>query len=175
VEYLARQTAPAFTVVDTPRALLEALAANARTAVFLNRSGAPAAAAADVVVEGEVQVQGEAAEDSGEQMKKSSKRKSKANRGQSKAGEALDTFQTVARSFQARAEASPLAWVVANVSATAWGADDVADVQARLAVALGEHADVTAAGPVLVVKRGSATQSFAGPWRRKVERCRLNL
>jgi hypothetical protein len=26
---------------------------------------------------------------------------------------------------------------------------------------------VSAAGPVLVVKRGSATEAFAGPWRRK--------
>jgi len=138
VEYLKRQTAPAFTVVDTPRALLQALAANARTAVFLNRSGAPAAEAEAAATGVDAAAAAEAAAAAGGEGEraaavsesdaeatdgptKSSKRKLNSKKSKKgSAGEALDTFEKVARGFRARAEASPLAWVVANMSATAW-------------------------------------------------------
>lgn len=206
VGYLNRQTEAAWSVADTPGKLLEALQGtrSGRTAVFLDRKGlgedvtgspeapANAAAAPGAGVEDATGTgTGPGTVKKKKQSKKSKKSKNKTGAGAvTAADQALDTFQKVARKYQARTEASPLAWVVAEVSDPAvWGVSVLGDgahdandaavakkttpgeataeerAREHLSGALG-NLSVATAGPVLVIKRGENPEVFSGPWKR---------
>lgn len=199
VRYLHRQAAPAWTAVGTPAELLEALETNARTAVFLDRAGLVvgkasgemvAAAGEERPVSGSGEGEDGSAAGGGEKRRSGGgggkKRRKKSNKRNVSVGggdaKALDTFRKVSRKFQARVEASPLTWIIANVSDTVvWGVSDSsvsgedtaakmtlagpeARAQSHLSAMLGNRS-VATAGPVLVFKRGEDPEFFAGPWK----------